>query len=77
MERIERYHALAPLYYRSADAAIVVFDAASSKSLKRALDWVEELRKSDPHTVIALVANKADLEIKVSLLSVPSDSLSD
>merc|ERR1719230_462190 len=58
----ERYHSLAPMYYRGAAAAIVVYDMTSADSFKRAKDWVKELqRQGSPSLVLALVGNKADL----------------
>ncbi|XP_073118313.1 ras-related protein RHN1 isoform X4 [Elaeis guineensis] len=61
----ERYHSLAPMYYRGAAAAVVVYDISSTDSFNRAKKWVQELqRQGNPHLVMALVANKADLETK-------------
>ncbi|KAL6873713.1 hypothetical protein ACP4OV_013795 [Aristida adscensionis] len=61
----ERYHSLAPMYYRGAAAAIVVFDISREGSYIRAKRWVDELqRQGNPHLVMALVGNKADLEGK-------------
>lgn len=62
---IERYRSLAPMYYRGAAAAIVVFDITKKDSLTGAKSWVKELqRRGDPNVVIALAGNKADLESK-------------
>ncbi|KAK3150503.1 hypothetical protein QOZ80_3AG0234040 [Eleusine coracana subsp. coracana] len=41
----ERYAALAPLYYRGAAAAIVVYDITSPESFSKAQYWVKELQK--------------------------------
>uniref|UniRef100_A0A452YAZ4 Ras-related protein RABF1 n=1 Tax=Aegilops tauschii subsp. strangulata TaxID=200361 RepID=A0A452YAZ4_AEGTS len=38
----ERYAALAPLYYRGAGAAIVVYDITSAESFNKAQYWVKE-----------------------------------
>ncbi|PWA90819.1 ras-related protein RHN1 [Artemisia annua] len=58
----ERYHSLAPMYYRGAAAAIVVYDITKMVSFERAKKWIEELkRQGNPHLVMVLVANKADL----------------
>ena len=57
-----RYHALAPMYYRGAQAALVVYDVTNSDSLRRAKMWVKELRQaSTKDIVIGLAGNKADL----------------
>jgi Ras-related protein Rab-21 len=41
----ERFHALGPIYYRDADAALLVFDITDTDSFKRVQGWVRELRK--------------------------------
>jgi Ras-related protein Rab-5C len=35
----ERYHALTPMYYRNANAAVVVFDVSNVTSFERAQKW--------------------------------------
>lgn len=61
----ERYRSLAPMYYRGAAAAIVVFDITKKDSFNGAKSWVKELqRRGDPNVVIALAGNKADMESK-------------
>lgn len=58
----ERYKALAPMYYRGATAAIIVYDVTNEESFKGAKFWVEELRRrGKPNVVIILVGNKYDL----------------
>mmetsp|Transcript_30628 Transcript_30628/g.99576 ORF Transcript_30628/g.99576 Transcript_30628/m.99576 type:complete len:213 (-) Transcript_30628:1887-2525(-) len=59
----ERFASLAPLYYRGASAACVVYDIASKSSFQKARVWVKELQKhAAAGIVIALVGNKCDLE---------------
>ncbi|KAK9126611.1 hypothetical protein Scep_015457 [Stephania cephalantha] len=59
----ERYAALAPLYYRGAAVAVVVYDITVPESFKKAQFWVKELQKhGSPDIVMALVGNKADLQ---------------
>ncbi|KAL9265639.1 Ras-related protein [Drosera capensis] len=59
----ERYAALAPLYYRGAGVAIVVYDISSPESFTKAQYWVKELQKhGSADIVMALVGNKADLQ---------------
>ena len=41
----ERFHALGPIYYRDADAALLVYDITDTDSFKRIQAWVRELRK--------------------------------
>ena len=59
----ERFHSLTPLYYKNANAAIVVFDVANLGSFERAKTWVKDLmEKANPDIIIALCGNKIDLE---------------
>ncbi|KAH7825220.1 Rab5 [Monocercomonoides exilis] len=58
----ERYESLAPIYYRDADTAIVVYDITSPSSFRRAQEWVKELESSDPPSVIAFIGNKCDCD---------------
>jgi small GTP-binding protein len=61
----ERYQSLAPMYYRGAQAAIVVYDITSAESFERAKAWVEELqRMGSTNILIALAGNKLDLAEK-------------
>eukprot|EP01029_Cantina_marsupialis_P028500 TRINITY_DN776263_c0_g1_i1.p1 TRINITY_DN776263_c0_g1~~TRINITY_DN776263_c0_g1_i1.p1 ORF type:complete len:195 (-),score=43.99 TRINITY_DN776263_c0_g1_i1:264-848(-) len=58
----ERYRSLAPMYYRGAAAAVVVYDITKKKSFSCAKLWVKELReKGEASCVVALVGNKSDL----------------
>jgi Ras-related protein Rab-5C len=58
----ERFASLAPMYYRNAQAALVVYDLTKPSSLIKARHWVAELqRQASPGIVIALVGNKLDL----------------
>ncbi|KAI6817189.1 putative rab GTPase Vps21/Ypt51 [Hortaea werneckii] len=58
----ERFASLAPMYYRNAQSALVVYDVTKKSSLTKARHWVAELqRQASPGIVIALVGNKKDL----------------
>lgn len=58
----ERYASLAPLYYRGATAALVVYDGTDLESFERAKYWVGELeRHGDPECAVVLCGNKTDL----------------
>ncbi|AGO09815.1 AaceriAAL176Cp [[Ashbya] aceris (nom. inval.)] len=59
----ERYKSLAPMYYRNANAALVVYDVTQEDSLAKAQSWVNELKSKvgDEDLVICLVGNKLDL----------------
>mmetsp|Transcript_32836 Transcript_32836/g.78180 ORF Transcript_32836/g.78180 Transcript_32836/m.78180 type:complete len:198 (-) Transcript_32836:86-679(-) len=58
----EKYHSLAPMYYRGAAAAIVVFDITRATSFATLKSWVRELKQQGPEDiVIAIAGNKSDL----------------
>ena len=59
----ERYKSLAPMYYRNANAALVVYDVTEPDSLPKAKLWVDELKEkvNDDKLIICLVGNKLDL----------------
>ncbi|AWU77909.1 hypothetical protein CAS74_002613 [Pichia kudriavzevii] len=59
----ERYRSLASMYYRNAQAALVVYDITHPDSLNKAKYWIRELQKqANSDILIALVGNKKDLE---------------
>ncbi|KAK4246227.1 mitochondrial inner membrane protein-domain-containing protein [Corynascus novoguineensis] len=58
----ERYKSLAPMYYRNANCAVVVYDITQVTSLDKAKSWVKELqRQANENIIIALAGNKLDL----------------
>jgi len=71
----ERFHSLAPMYYRNAQAAVVVYDITKGSSLEKAKSWVKELqRQANPNIVIALAGNKLDLVQPSPLSPAPTSS---
>ena len=59
----ERFRSLAPVYYRDAKGAIVVFDITDANSFSKAKQWINELRSArGDQVVIFLVGNKVDLQ---------------
>lgn len=59
----EKYKALAPMYYKGAAAAIVVYDITSMDSYRTLQTWINELQEQGPENiVIAIAGNKSDLE---------------
>jgi len=75
----ERFASLAPMYYRNAQSALVVYDLTKPTSLTKAKHWVAELqRQASPGIVIALVGNKLDLSASTddngnSLRAIPTE----
>merc|ERR1719510_1106818 len=61
----ERFRALAPIYYRGADGALLVYDVTDIESFKRVAKWVEELSAAGPRCALAIVGNKIDLRSQV------------
>ncbi|CAI5755984.1 unnamed protein product [Candida verbasci] len=58
----ERFASLAPMYYRNAQAAIIVYDITKPASFIKARHWVKELHEqANKNITIALVGNKYDL----------------
>ena len=58
----ERYRAMAPMYYRDAQAAILVVDVTNLESLDEARDWLMELREHGMSDCLIIgAANKIDL----------------
>ena len=59
----ERYRSLAPMYYRGAHVAIVVYDITDLSSFNSAKVWIEEIkRRTDESLILLLLGNKKDLE---------------
>lgn len=58
----ERFRAMAPMYYRSSNAAILVFDVTSPASFGTLKHWVSELQSNNMETIVMSIAcNKVDL----------------
>ncbi|KAF0683558.1 Aste57867_24415 [Aphanomyces stellatus] len=58
----ERFRSMAPMYYRNAKAAILVFDVTKEDTFEKIKGWLSELRKHvDDDIVLAVVGNKCDL----------------
>jgi len=59
----ERFRAMAPLYYRDAAGAIIVYDVTNPSSFDSVKYWVQELQSKGPASVeMAIAANKMDVE---------------
>lgn len=58
----EKYRSLAPMYYRTANAIVLVFDLTSRESFEALNEWVESIEgKILPDATTFLVGNKLDL----------------
>ncbi|VVU95406.1 Ras family [seawater metagenome] len=56
----ERYKSLAPMYYRGANVALVVFDITNKESFNNAFNWIRELKERTNNCLIYLAGNKCD-----------------
>jgi len=73
----EKYRSLAPLYYRGANAALIVYDITNKASFEHAKNWAEEVREREgSHVVIGLAGNKVDLEGRRMVEKSEADSFS-
>jgi Ras-related protein Rab-11A len=58
----EKYHAMAPIFYRGAEGAVVIFDVTKKETFNRATKWFQELNDfAEGNPKIILVGNKIDL----------------
>ncbi|KAI0774348.1 P-loop containing nucleoside triphosphate hydrolase protein [Fomes fomentarius] len=59
----ERFRSMAPMYYRGANAALLLYDITNASSFEDVRGWLEELKKNcDPDLIIYIVGAKADLQ---------------
>merc|ERR1712150_370233 len=64
----ERFRSIAPIYYRGADAAILVFDVRTPSSLQSVKAWISELKSASgvsSNIILVIAANKVDLDSEV------------
>lgn len=58
----EKYHSLAPMYYRGAGTAILVYDLCNRPSFTMLQKWVDEIKEKGPPGIFFVVCgNKSDL----------------
>lgn len=53
---------MAPIYYRDAKGAILVYDVSISDTFKRVKKWKDELNTFNKNAVVAIAGNKCDLK---------------
>ncbi|KAJ9583759.1 hypothetical protein L9F63_021896, partial [Diploptera punctata] len=59
----ERFRSMAPMYYRNANAALLVFDISQYDTFIAVKSWVKELQRNVLESmVLSVVGNKTDLE---------------
>jgi small GTP-binding protein len=59
----ERYRSVTKMFYKDANAAILVYDITNKFSFEELQNyWMEQVKESSPkNTILAVVANKSDL----------------
>ncbi|XP_040492990.1 ras-related protein Rab-17 [Ursus maritimus] len=59
----EKYHSICHLYFRGANAAVLVYDITRKDSFFKAQQWLKDLERECPpgEVVVMLVGNKTDL----------------
>ncbi|XP_046827056.1 ras-related protein RabJ [Vespa velutina] len=58
----ERFKSMAPMYYRNANAAMLVFDVTRYNSFAAIKNWVTELKRNvEEQMVLTVIGNKSDL----------------
>lgn len=58
----ERYRSLAPMYYRGASVAFIVYDITNPDTLNNAKYWINQIKnKGERNCIIVLLGNKNDL----------------
>jgi len=59
----EKFAALAPVYYRDADGAVLVYDITIKQTFEKVHKWIRELREhAGEEITIIIVGNKCDRE---------------
>ncbi|KAF5363740.1 hypothetical protein D9756_000601 [Leucocoprinus leucothites] len=59
----ERFRSMAPMYYRGANAALLLYDITNASTFEDVHGWLLELKKNcSPELIIYIVGAKADLE---------------
>ena len=62
----EKYHAMAPIFYRGAQGAVVIFDVTNRETFNKATKWFKELNEfAEGNPKIILVGNKIDLPNRI------------
>jgi len=59
----ERFRSMAPMYYRGANAALLLYDITNAATFEDVRGWLEELKKNcSAELIIYIVGSKADLQ---------------
>lgn len=56
----ERYRSLTPMYYRGAQACIMVYDITNRDSFQKIRDWMASIYKNNEDPLVLILGNKTD-----------------
>eukprot|EP00825_Cyclidium_porcatum_P040837 TRINITY_DN5250_c0_g1_i2.p1 TRINITY_DN5250_c0_g1~~TRINITY_DN5250_c0_g1_i2.p1 ORF type:complete len:217 (-),score=40.32 TRINITY_DN5250_c0_g1_i2:275-925(-) len=71
----EKFHALAPMYYKDAVGAIIVYDITFKESFEKVQKWMMELKEFAQKKIILCIAgNKCDMEGQRQILKSEAES---
>lgn len=62
----ESFNELHPTYYFGAHVCVLVFDAQRKVTYTNLKDWYKEMRSHVPHIPCVVIANKIDMDEKVT-----------
>ena len=62
----ERFNSMHPAYYHMAHACVLCFDVTRKQTYKNLPDWYKELREYRPGIPVVCIANKIDVDMKVT-----------
>jgi small GTP-binding protein len=72
----EKFRSLAPMYYRAAAVAALVFDVTSKPTLDGLDDWAAEIADKAPHGIkLVVIGNKIDLVDERTVTSATGEEL--
>jgi small GTP-binding protein len=57
----EKYRSLAPIYYRGATGAFIVFDLSAAATFKSLREWITTFRDIAPRAFVMVLGNKSDI----------------
>lgn len=58
----ERFRAMAPIYYKEARGAVLVYDITDTSTFDRVVRWVKELKSQVGNISMVIAGNKSDRE---------------
>lgn len=55
------FQTVLPLYFKGADASILVFDVTNRNTFNNVENWLKRIRETEPESVVILCGNKTDM----------------